>query len=96
MTALKKTILISIFICISHLLFSQIKLTSPQNRAVYQRNGFGFSAVTVAGAYQQQVDKIEARLIPVQPGQGGDTDFTDWKTIKILVPSCLSDKVGTS
>jgi hypothetical protein len=84
MTALKKTILISIFICASHLLFSQIKLTSPQNRAVYQRNGFGFSAVTVAGAYQQQVDKIEARLIPVQAGQGGDTDFIDWKTIKTL------------
>jgi hypothetical protein len=84
MTAFKKTILFSIFICFNHLLFSQIKLTSPQNRAVYQRNGIGFSAVTVAGTYQQQVDKVEARLIPVQAGQGEDTDFKDWKTIKIL------------
>jgi hypothetical protein len=84
MTAFKKTIFISFFICINHLLFSQIKLTSPQNRAVYQRNGIGFSAVTVAGSYQQQVDKVEARLIPVQAGQGEDTDFKDWKTIKIL------------
>lgn len=84
MTAFKKTLLISFFICFNHLVFSQIKLTSPQNRAVYQRNGIGFSAVTVAGSYQQQVDKIEARLIPVQAGQGADTDYTDWRTIKNL------------
>jgi hypothetical protein len=84
MIAFKKTLLISILICCSNLIFSQIKLTSPQNRAVYQRNGFGFSAVTVAGSYEKQVDKIEARLIPVQAGQGSDTDFQDWKTIKTL------------
>jgi hypothetical protein len=84
MIAFKSTVLISILICFSNLIYSQIKLTSPQNRAVYQRNGFGFSAVTVAGSYDKQVDKIEARLIPVQTGQGTDTDFQDWKTIKTL------------
>lgn len=84
MIALKKTVLISILICCSNLIFSQIKLTSPQNRAVYQRNGFGFSAVTVAGSYDKQVDKVEARLIPIQSGQGTDVNFQDWKTIKNL------------
>lgn len=84
MIAFKKTLLIPILICFSNLIFSQIKLTSPQNRAVYQRNGFGFSAVTVAGSYDKQVDKIEARLIPIQAGQGTDTDFQDWRTIKTL------------
>ena len=84
MTAFKNKLLISILICCSNLIYSQIKLTSPQNRAVYQRNGFGFSAVTVSGSYEKQVDKIEARLIPVQAGQGTDTDFQDWKTIKTL------------
>ena len=84
MIAFKKTLLIPILICFSNLIYGQIKLTSPQNRAVYQRNGMGFSAVTVAGSYDKQVDKIEARLIPVQAGQGTDTDFQDWKTIKIL------------
>ncbi len=84
MIAFKKALLIPILISFSNLIYSQIKLTSPQNRAVYQRNGFGFSAVTVAGSYDKQVDKIEARLIPVQAGQGADTDFQDWKTIKIL------------
>ena len=84
MIAYKKTVLISILICCSNLIFSQIKLTSPQNRAVYQRNGFGFSAVTVAGSYDKQVDKIEARLVHIQTGQGTDTDYQDWRTIKTL------------
>ena len=84
MTAFKNSLFISILICCSNLIYSQIKLTSPQNRAVYQRNGFGLSAVTVAGSYDKQVDKIEARLVPIQAGQGTDTDFQDWKTIKVL------------
>ena len=85
MKAFRNTILITILIfCFSNLIFSQIKLTSPQNRAVYQRNGFGFSAVLIAGSYEKQVDKIEARLIPIQAGQGSDTEYQDWKTIKIL------------
>ena len=84
MIAFKKTVIICILICCNSLIFSQIKLTSPQNRAVYQRNGSGFSAVTVAGSYDKQVDKIEARLVPVQAGQGTDTDYQDWKTIKNL------------
>ena len=84
MIAFKKTVIICILICCNSLIFSQIKLTSPQNRAVYQRNGSGFSAVTVAGSYDKQVDKIEARLVPVQAGQGTDSDYQDWKTIKNL------------
>lgn len=84
MIAFNKALLISFLICCSNLIFSQIKLTSPQNRAVYQRNGIGFSAVTVAGSYEKQVDQIEARLIPVQAGQGEDNDYQDWKTIKTL------------
>jgi len=84
MLVFKNIVLISILICFSNLIFGQIKLTSPQNRAVYQRNGFGFSAVTVAGSYEKQVDKIEARLISIQTGQGSDTDYQDWKTIKTL------------
>ena len=84
MIAFKKTVFISILICCSNIVFSQIKITSPQNRAVYQRNGLGFSAVTVAGSYDKQVDKIEVRLVPVQVGQGTDTDYQDWKTVKNL------------
>ncbi len=84
MEAFKSTLFISILICFSNTVFSQINLTSPQSRAVYQRNGLGFSSVSVTGTYEKQVDKIEVRLIPVQVGQGSDTDYQDWKTIKTL------------
>ncbi len=81
MIAFKRLLITSIFICFNNILYCQIKLTSPLNRAVYQRNGYGFSAVTVAGSYQQQVDKIEARFTPVFAGQG---QATDWETIKTM------------
>jgi Secretion system C-terminal sorting domain/Carbohydrate esterase, sialic acid-specific acetylesterase len=84
MTTITKYFFISILICVNYLSFGQIKLTSPQSRAVYQRNGIGFSAVIVAGSYEKQVDKIEARLVPIQFGQGEDTDYRDWKTIKTV------------
>ena len=49
MTTITKYSFISILICINYLSFSQIKITSPQERAVYQRDGSGFSKVTIAG-----------------------------------------------
>lgn len=72
---------ISILICINYLSFGQIKLTSPQERAVYQRNGFGYSAVTIAGNYKTQVDRLEYRLISASPDQ---TDALDWTLLKTL------------
>ena len=81
MIAFKNTVLISILICYSNLIFSQIKLTSPQERAVYQRDASGFSKVTIAGNYQKQVDKLEYRLDPIQPDQG---EILDWTLLKNL------------
>ena len=81
MTSNIKISFISILICINYLSFGQIKLTSPQERAVYQRNGFGYSAVTIAGNYQKQVDRLEYRLDPIQPDQG---ETLDWTLLKIL------------
>ncbi len=79
MIAFKNTILISILICFSNLIYSQIKLTSPQERAVYQRDGSGFSKVTIAGSYQKQVDRLEYRLDPIQADQG---ETLDWSLLK--------------
>ena len=81
MTSIIKISFISILICINYLSFGQIKLTSPQERAVYQRNNIGFSAVTIAGNYQKQVDRLEYRLDPIQAGQG---ETLDWTILKIL------------
>ena len=81
MTSNIKILFISTLICINYLSFGQIKLTSPQERAVYQRDGSGFSKVTIAGNYQKQVDRLEYRLDPVQPDQG---ETLDWMLLKTL------------
>ncbi|MEA5138767.1 T9SS type A sorting domain-containing protein [Arcicella rigui] len=79
---LSKKILFFIFLAsVNHALFAQIRITSPQNRAVYQRNQDGLSQITIAGTYETQIDKVEARLIPVADGQG---TAVDWTVIKEL------------
>jgi lysophospholipase L1-like esterase len=83
MTAITKYLIISILICVSYLSFGQIKLTSPQERAVYQRDGSGFSKVTIAGNYQKQVDRLEYRLDPIQPDQGETKDWTILKNLPL-------------
>jgi predicted lipase len=60
----------------------QFSITSPLNRAVYQRNNAGVATITVSGTYEQQVDRIEARLIAVNSGQGNPGEWSDWKTLK--------------
>lgn len=77
----KRILFLILLTCLPTLLFSQIKITSPQYRAVYQRNQDGFSQITIAGTYETQVDKIEARLVPVEAGQG---QAIDWTVIKYL------------
>ncbi|NBB28390.1 T9SS type A sorting domain-containing protein [Cellulophaga sp. BC115SP] len=60
----------------------QFTVTSPLNRAVYQRNNAGVATITVSGTYEQQVDRIEARLIAINTGQGNPGEWSDWKTLK--------------
>lgn len=81
MILFKKILFFLFFASVNHTLFAQIQITSPQNRAVYQRNQEGFSEITVSGTYEKQIDKIEARLIPVEAGQG---EAVDWTVIKFL------------
>lgn len=60
----------------------QFSITFPLNRAVFQRNNAGIATITVTGIYQQQVDRIEARLIAINAGQGNPGEWSDWKTLK--------------
>ncbi|MFY7829708.1 MAG: T9SS type A sorting domain-containing protein [Flectobacillus sp.] len=80
---LKKVFCISImllgFVSIS---LGQFSITFPLNRAVFQRNNAGIATITVTGIYQQQVDRIEARLIAINAGQGNPGEWSDWKTLK--------------
>ena len=64
---------------IPSLVLSQIKITSPTSRAVYQRDIAGQRSVTISGTFSIPSDRIEARAVPVAMGQGVETG---WKTIQ--------------
>ncbi|WP_159468682.1 sialate O-acetylesterase [Dyadobacter sp. 3J3] len=58
-------------------LSAQIKITSPVERAVYQREMNGQATVSVTGNFTVPVDKVEIRAVPAAPGQAVDT-FSAW------------------
>lgn len=62
---------------------TNLTISLPLNRAVYQRNLAGTSLITVKGTYAFQVDKIEARLT-VLNGIGNAGEWSDWKTLQEL------------
>ena len=57
--------------------YSQIQITFPVTRIVFQRNNQNQAYVNIAGSYFQLLDRIDARAIPINGGQG-----TDWITIQ--------------
>lgn len=59
--------------------YSQIQITFPVSRIVFQRNNQNQANVNIAGSYFQQLDKVEARAVPVWGGQGSETS---WNTVQ--------------
>ncbi|WP_435355763.1 T9SS type A sorting domain-containing protein [Emticicia sp. SJ17W-69] len=59
--------------------YSQIQITFPVSRIVFQRNNQNQANVNIAGSYFQILDRIDARAVPVYAGQGSGTD---WITIQ--------------
>lgn len=59
--------------------YSQIQITFPVSRIVFQRNNQNQASVTIAGSYFQQLDKIETRAVPVWAGQGAESP---WITVQ--------------
>jgi Carbohydrate esterase, sialic acid-specific acetylesterase/Secretion system C-terminal sorting domain len=57
--------------------FSQIQITYPLNRMVFQRNATNSATIAITGYYQQGIDRVEARAVALQ---GGTT--TNWQVIK--------------
>jgi hypothetical protein len=55
--------------------FSQITINLPLSRSVFQRDNNNTSAIHVSGVYQDTLEKIEARLVPIKEGQGTATDW---------------------
>ncbi|AEI48622.1 T9SS type A sorting domain-containing protein [Runella slithyformis] len=71
----------STFVCILFPLtiFGQINITFPSSRIVFQRDNFGNGTIRITGQYSKSVDRVEARVVPMSPGQG---EQTDWRTIQ--------------
>ena len=55
--------------------YSQIQITFPVSRIVFQRNNQNQANVNIAGSYLQLLDRIDARATPVFGGQGSGTDW---------------------
>ncbi|UBM60333.1 T9SS type A sorting domain-containing protein [Marinilongibacter aquaticus] len=58
--------------------FGQLHVDYPKNRMVVQRNNQNEAHLQIAGYVDVEIDRIEARLLPVQEYQG---QATDWQTI---------------
>ncbi|MCF2445998.1 T9SS type A sorting domain-containing protein [Dyadobacter sp. CY345] len=61
-------------------LSAQIRITTPVERAIYQRNNTGQATVSVTGNYTVPVDKIEIRALPAIDGQGLPTAWAPLQT----------------
>jgi hypothetical protein len=73
---LKKLVLIFLLLGTSNLLFSQITISSPVLRQVFQRDLNNQATVTITGSYSQPVDTIQVRFLAVTTGQGTPIDWT--------------------
>lgn len=73
---LKKILLLILLISTSNLLFSQITISSPVVRQVFQRDLNNKASLTITGSYSQTVDAIQAKLTAVKVGQGTNIDWT--------------------
>ena len=56
--------------------FSQITISLPLNRAVFQRDTNNNASINITGSFTKKIDKIQARVIAIN---GGST--TEWQTI---------------
>jgi hypothetical protein len=56
--------------------FAQITINLPLTRSVFQRDNNNTSSIYISGIYEDVIEKVEARLLPVKVGQGVATDWT--------------------
>lgn len=58
---------------------AQVQISLPQSRIVLQRDANNQASVAIGGSFSVCVDKIEARAVPMQAGQG---TLKDWTTLQ--------------
>lgn len=74
---MKKTFL-SLFLLVHTTIFAQVAITFPVNRAVFQRNGSNTGMIPISGTFQTRVERIDARLTPINGGNA-----VDWTAISV-------------
>ncbi|MEO6287596.1 MAG: T9SS type A sorting domain-containing protein [Dyadobacter sp.] len=56
--------------------YSQVQVSFPSERAIFQRQTNGSAQVSISGNYTAETDKIEVRALPIKAGQGTDVAWT--------------------
>lgn len=66
-------VVFSIFSFTAH---GQISIDFPSDRAVFQRDKNNNANLNISGSYTKPVDRVEAKISALAPGQGSDKDWT--------------------
>ena len=72
---MRSSVLFFILLFVNVAGFSQITINLPLSRSVFQRDNKNASTVYVSGVYEDMLERIEARLVPIKQGQGTATDW---------------------
>lgn len=64
-----------VFSIISFTAYGQISIDFPSDRIVLQRDKANNANINIAGSYTQPVDRVEAKVSALVPGQGKDKDW---------------------
>lgn len=73
-----KITFLSLFLLVHTTIFAQIAISFPVNRAVFQRNASNTGMIPIAGTFQSRVERIDARLTPINGGNA-----VDWTAIAV-------------
>lgn len=69
----------SLWLFLPFTIVAQISITFPSSRIVFQRDNAGNGLIPITGHYTQNIERVEARVVPMVGGQG---EQTDWRTIQ--------------
>jgi hypothetical protein len=72
----KKLLLILLLLSISNFSYSQISISYPVVRQIFQRDLNNQAVITITGSYSQPIDTVQVRFTPVKSGQGTAIDWT--------------------
>lgn len=74
---MRKTFLSLLFL-VHATVIAQVTITFPVNRSIFQRNLSNTGVIPLGGTFQARVDRIDARLIPINGGNA-----VDWTPIAV-------------